>query len=74
MTNPVLDLYNNNPQAFRDKVQDVLMQKVSDRLELEKANIASTLFSPENPEEEHEESPENETSPQELEEPASSEE
>jgi len=72
MTNPVLDLFNNNPQSFHDKVRDTLMQKVSDRLELEKAVIASNLFSPKNS---TEESPEGDIgTPVRVEEPTSSEE
>lgn len=42
--NPLDALLQNDPAAFRDNVHDLLMQKLGDRLELERINVANNLF------------------------------
>lgn len=42
--NPVEALLNNDPAEFRDGIQDMLMQKLSDRLDLERVNVAASMF------------------------------
>lgn len=44
MTNPIQDILDNNPLKFKEKISDMLMQKLGDRLETEKAITANRLF------------------------------
>lgn len=44
MQNFVKDVIENNPVTFRDKVSDVMMKKIGDRLEVEKMTTASKVF------------------------------
>lgn len=54
--NPITALMSGDAQAFRERVNDMLLQKLSDRLELEKTNVAaSMLASPVSDEESEEE-------------------
>lgn len=42
--NPIEALMNNDPADFRDSVSNMLMQKLGDRLDLERINVAQNLF------------------------------
>lgn len=53
--NPLESLLNNDPAGFRDGVTAILMDKLGDRLELERSTIASSLFGEEESEEEPDE-------------------
>lgn len=56
MTDLLESLRENNPSEFRDKINELLMSKLADRLELAKADYASSLFEGEEPEDEEEDS------------------
>lgn len=45
--NPVEALLQNDPASFRDQVHDILMQKLGDRIDLERINVANQLFAEE---------------------------
>ncbi len=44
MINPIEALIQNDPNGFRDSVHDMLMSKLSDRLEAERPSVAASLF------------------------------
>lgn len=48
--NPIEALMNNDPAGFRDSVSHMLMQKLGDRLDLERINVAQNLFGESEPE------------------------
>jgi len=45
--NPIEALIQNDPASFRDQVHDILMQKLGDRIDLERINVAGQLFAEE---------------------------
>lgn len=57
-TNPIEALLQNDPGSFRDQVSDILMNKLSDRLELERLNTAADFFGLNQDEGESEDEPE----------------
>ena len=48
--NPIEALMNNDPAGFKDSVSNMLMQKLGDRLDLERINVAQNLFGESEPE------------------------
>ena len=52
--NPVEELLDGDTVGFRDSVHDILMGKLADRLDIERMNVASTLFEPDDFEDEEE--------------------
>jgi len=44
MSNPIDSLLENNPSEFKESVYDALFEKLANRLELEKVNIAQSMF------------------------------
>ena len=45
--NPIEALLQNDPASFRDQVHNILMQKLGDRIDLERVNVANQLFAEE---------------------------
>lgn len=44
MQNPIEALMNNDPNAFKESISNMLMAKIGDRIELERVSVASQLF------------------------------
>tara|TARA_X000000950_G_C13883730_1_gene647984 strand:- start:103 stop:294 length:192 start_codon:yes stop_codon:yes gene_type:complete len=51
LSDAMMHFRDNEASKFRDTISDILYQKVNDRIDTEKTSIASTLFSPDQPEE-----------------------
>jgi len=44
MQNPIEALMNNDPNAFKESISNMLMAKIGDRIDLERVSVASRLF------------------------------
>jgi hypothetical protein len=44
MSNPIEALINDDPSGFRDSVSNILMQKLANRFESERIDVASNMF------------------------------
>lgn len=44
MENPIESILRGDVSAFREGIETLLMQKVADRIDAERSDIASTLF------------------------------
>lgn len=42
--NPIEHLMNNDPTAFKNSIDDILMQKLGDRLDIERQDVAAAMF------------------------------